>query len=577
MENNRKKTLHFKTSASLLIAAVVLFASLLQVRVSYSAAYTVTYDPTVAGIIAQVDQTILYNYVANLSGVQAVSIGGTDYTIHTRNTGSGTPIQKATQYAYESMTALPGLDAVSYNNWTLGGYSNRNVVGVLTGSTRPTEIVLLTAHIDDMPIGATAPGADDNASGSAALMVAANLLSQHTFERTIRFVFFTGEEQELYGSEAYATAARAAGENIVAVVNMDMLAWESDGDPTMRVHTRPTSTGARDLEIANLFVDVVNTYGINISPIVTSYGMGDSDHGSFWDQGFAAVCIIEDDGDQSSYGDFNPYYHTIRDTLDRLNMPYFTKIVAATVGSTAHLAFINDGTPGYTSTFTFTPTFTYTPTRTPLSSPTFTRTPTRTSTPTKTPTSTRTPTRTPTFTNTPDPLGTPTRTATATRPPALVRDIIVKPALSPRAGNVCNSGWYKIPRAGYNSTNLFLTLNVKNAEDTYNSAKWKPNIRTSGRYKVEAYIPHHDSVIFSCPTVNALANTTQANYTVQYYGGNSTVIVDQSSIDNAWANLGEYYFTAGKTGYISLNDITGETDLSLLMVFNVVRFTYIGP
>jgi hypothetical protein len=342
-QNSKKTSRYIKSPLFLLITVLaVLVVSLQQTQVSHGAAYTVQYDPAISAIMAQVDQDTLSAYVGGLSGVQPVTVGGASYTIRTRHTNSGTPIQKATQYVYEYMLAQPGMDSVSYQNWAAGGYSNRNVIGALTGSTSPDEIVLVTAHIDDMPGGATAPGADDNASGTAALMVAAHLLSQHTFERTIRFVFFTGEEQGLYGSAAYARTASNAGENIVAVLNMDMLAWEGDGDPIMRVHTRSASTGAADLEIANLFVDVVDTYAVDLTPVITSYGMDASDHGSFWDYGFPAVCIIEDDGDEDNWGDFNPYYHTTSDTLNRFDMPYFTEMVTATVGSAAHLARLDD-------------------------------------------------------------------------------------------------------------------------------------------------------------------------------------------------------------------------------------------
>jgi hypothetical protein len=543
MEYKTKQIIRTKLPVSVLILVVILLTSLLQTQVSHGAAYTVQYDPTIAAVIAQVDQTTLYNYVANLSGVQAVTIGGTSYALRTRNTDSGVPIQKATQYVYETMQGLPGLDSVSYQNWTDTGSSGRNVVGALTGTTRPTEIVLLTAHIDDMPGGTVAPGADDNASGAAALMLAAQVLSPHTFERTIRFVFFTGEEQDVYGSWAYASAAKAAGENIVAVVNMDMLGWESDGSPTMRVHTRPASTGAKDLEIANLYVAVINTYAINLMPIVTSYGMDASDHYSFWANGYPAICVIEDDGDQTSWGDFNPYYHTTSDTLARLNMPYYRNIVAASVGSTAHLAFLDEGT----ST---------TPTRTRLPA-----------------------TKTPTATKIVTPIFTATRTRIPTRTPTAVpaAGILVNPVLRPAAGGPCSTGWYKIALGGFNNSNLYLTTNVKSAYDSYNSGKWVPNIPKSGQYKVEAYIGHHGTVNWVCPTATVSANTSKARYTIQYSGGKVTVIVNQGPLDNAWVNLGKFNFTAGKTGYVSLTDITGETDTTTLVVFNVLRFTWVGP
>jgi hypothetical protein len=142
---------------------------------------------------------------------------------------------------------------------------------------------------------------------------------------------------------------------------------------------------------------------------------------------------------------------------------------------------------------------------------------------------------------------------------------------------VCSSGWYKIALGGYNKSNLYLTTNVKNSYDSYNSAKWTPSILKSGRYKVEAYIGHHDSINFSCPNVAVSLNTSNARYTIQYYGGKTTVAVNQGPLDNAWANLGEFSFTTGKSGYVSLTDITGEKDTTTLLVFNVLRFTYVGP
>jgi Zn-dependent M28 family amino/carboxypeptidase len=324
-------------SRAIVVVLVALILSVVQPQSARGAAYTVQYDATVARMIGAVNQSTLSTYVARLSGVNGVVVGGSPYRIRTRNTESGVPVQKATQYLYEYLKSLGTLDSVKYASWNLDGYSGRNVVGELTGTTRPTEIILLTAHVDDMPYGSIAPGADDNASGTAAVMLAARILSRYSFERTIRFVFFTGEEQGLLGSWVYARSARNANQNIVAVLNMDMLGWDGKEGPTMRIHTRHNATG--DIDIANAFIDVVDVYSISLTPLLTSYGMNASDHGSFWDFSYNAVCIIEDDGDQyGRYDDFNPYYHTRSDTLSKLNMPYFTNMVRAIVGASAHLA-----------------------------------------------------------------------------------------------------------------------------------------------------------------------------------------------------------------------------------------------
>jgi hypothetical protein len=321
------------TTAMAVATLAILIIGLPAIAQTTTATTGFTSDPRVAIMMAQVVSTTVYNYDAQLSGETAVLVGGAPYTITTRNTHSGTPLQQATQYAYEHLRRL-GL-AASYHSWANCGTSGRNVTGVLTGTVTPDEIVLITAHLDDMPSGGRAPGADDNASGSVGVMLAAEIMSQYRFERTARFVFFTGEEQGLCGSEAYAGAVAAAGEDIVAVYNMDMIAYDSIGGPTLRLHTRATSDPAyaTDLAIAGVFTNVVAAYGVNLTPIIDPDGISASDHYSFWEAGYPALLAIEDDVD-----DFNDYYHTADDNLLHVNLTYFTRFVKASVGTAAHLA-----------------------------------------------------------------------------------------------------------------------------------------------------------------------------------------------------------------------------------------------
>lgn len=292
-------------------------------------------DPAIAALIAQVQSAAATNYVRELSGDIATTIGGTAYTLATRHTNSGAPIQKATQFAYEFLQAQ-GLTP-SYHNWSACGISNRNVLAQKTGALMPNEIVLVVAHLDDLPSGALAPGADDNASGSVGVMLAAKILSAQPFKRTLRFIFFTGEEQGLCGSAAYANYVAGLGENIVAVYNMDMIAWDAVGAPTLRLHTRkPSNPGyAADAAIAATFVNVVTSYGLsgNLTPLVTADGESASDHARFWNKGYAGILAIEDDWD-----DFNDNYHTTNDRVAAINVTYFTHFLKASIGTVAHLA-----------------------------------------------------------------------------------------------------------------------------------------------------------------------------------------------------------------------------------------------
>jgi Zn-dependent M28 family amino/carboxypeptidase len=184
-----------------------------------------------------------------------VVAGGEPRIITTRNTSSGQPVRSAVRMVFERFQEL-GL-STRYTNWSASGYANTNVIATLPGGALSNELVLITAHLDNMPTGSRAPGADDNASGSAAVLTAAGIMSQYCFDRTIRYILFTGEEQGLLGSAKYAAAAKAAGDNIVGVLNLDMIAWNTNSPDTFQLYTRTnTAPGyASDLLIATTFTN----------------------------------------------------------------------------------------------------------------------------------------------------------------------------------------------------------------------------------------------------------------------------------------------------------------------------------
>ena len=299
-----------------------------------------TANPWVQEMLARISTNTLSAAMNELTGPAPTLADGSYTNIRTRVTNSGRPVWRATAYMHEYFSAL-GYDT-RYQTWTAGGYSNRNVVATLPGTTASSEIVVVCAHIDNMPSGATAPGADDNASGTLAVLTAAELFRDFRFERTVRFVLFTGEEQGLYGSAAHAAQAAAAGDDIAAVLNFDMIAWDGNADGALWINTRLTShpAYAADRAIAAVFTNVVPVYGIsNFVPEIVANGVDYSDHSSFWDYGYPAILLIEDDYD------FNPYYHTTNDTANSLKWAYFAQAVRAGVAAAAHLAGLADRDP----------------------------------------------------------------------------------------------------------------------------------------------------------------------------------------------------------------------------------------
>jgi len=291
------------------------------------------FDPLVQQMMDQVVSPTLYAYEAQLSGQVSVTVGGAAYTITTRNTRSGIPIETATQFIQEEL-AGDGY-AAAYHNWTLSGDSGRNVIAELPGQVDPSRIYMLTAHLDDMPVSGTAPGADDNASGTAAVLAAAEIMSHTYWGCTLRFALFTGEEQGLKGSNRYAFDARGRNENILGVLNLDMLGYNGAPPRALNLYYKPTVAGSQ--QIADLFVNTVGEYGLGLAPVtynVVTYTVGNqSDNASFWTQGYPAILAIED----YQGHDFTPYYHTISDTLSSLDLDYYTTMVKAAIGTFAKM------------------------------------------------------------------------------------------------------------------------------------------------------------------------------------------------------------------------------------------------
>jgi Zn-dependent M28 family amino/carboxypeptidase len=293
---------------------------------------TVDFDQTIAAAISQVTTSTLEYELAGLTGERPVTVAGSLYTITTRYSYQTEAISMATRYAYEQLAEL-GL-AVTYHNYAWYYDPMRNVVAEKPGLVNPDEIYLITAHLDSRAESwphDPAPGADDNGSGSVAVLMAARLLAPYRFAHTVRFVLFTGEEQGLLGSAAYAAVCAARGEDIRGVVNLDMIAYNSDEDRIIDLYDHtdvPTS-----LDLTHLFSDVVGVYGLNLVPnrFTDVYPIGASDQWSFIEQGYPAFLAIED------MDDFTPDYHTSADRLSTLDLEYYADFTRAAIATIAHL------------------------------------------------------------------------------------------------------------------------------------------------------------------------------------------------------------------------------------------------
>jgi len=280
-------------------------------------------SPVVQQIINSVKQDSLIYFVKELSGAVPTVINGTSQTILSRNKNQpGNAL--AETYIKQKLQSY-GLTTTIQSFSTTG----KNVIATQTGTEFPNKKYMICAHFDDMPSGTTAPGADDNASGTAAVIEAARIFSQYSFPFTIVYALWDEEEQGLVGSAYFATQAANAGDSILGVINLDMIAYDSNNDGVCNVHNRPVGSS---IQLYNKMVEVNIQYGIGLNIVSYNPGITASDHASFWTKGYGAILLIEDDND------FHQYYHTVNDLLQYFNQPYYTKSSKLAFGTLASFA-----------------------------------------------------------------------------------------------------------------------------------------------------------------------------------------------------------------------------------------------
>jgi hypothetical protein len=288
-------------------------------------------DPVIQSIINQTNIDSLTYFVEELSGEVQTIIGGSPYTIISRRYNhAGNDM--AANYIKQKLESY-GLPTYDQYFGTGGG---RNVYAVQLGTQYPNKKYIICAHYDDFTYSGTiVPGADDNASGTAAVIEAARIFRNYNSKYTIIYALWDEEERGLYGSEYYAHQAYLASDSIMGVINLDMIAYDGNSDGNADIHNSPIGSTSF---IKDKMLEVNLLYGTNLDLDVVP-AQPYSDHQSFLDYGYGAILLIEDDND------FHPYYHTANDLIQYFNLPYFLKMTKVSLGSLATLAQTTDIVP----------------------------------------------------------------------------------------------------------------------------------------------------------------------------------------------------------------------------------------
>jgi hypothetical protein len=247
--------------------------------------------------------------------------------------------------------------SVTTQPFEVWGKTVQNLAVELLGTSHPAEIIVVGGHYDSVP---GCPGANDNATGVAAMLELARLFSGRELGRTVRFVAFVNEEAPFFhtahmGSWQYARQARQRGERIVAMLSLETMGYYSDTPGSQQY---PFPFGLFYPPVGNFIAFVGNTAsGALVRRSIASFrrhaafpsqgtaapgwltGIGWSDHWAFWQQGYAAIMVT--DTALFRYAS----YHTPTDTPDRIDYARMARVVAGIAGVVADLA-SPEATPG---------------------------------------------------------------------------------------------------------------------------------------------------------------------------------------------------------------------------------------
>jgi hypothetical protein len=231
------------------------------------------------------------------------------------------------------------LRLVTRQSFEVSGHECSNLQVEISGDEKKHEIVVVGAHYDTAP---GTPGADDNASGVAALIVLAKRLGSTTLPRTLRFVAFVNEEPPYFqtddmGSVRYAKRCRERGENVVAMLSLESIGYFSTA-PHSQKYPPPLgffypsrgdflgfvgNPSSRELvhRTIGVFRDKARlaSEGAALPSILP--GVGWSDQWAFWREGYPAVMVT----DTAPFR--NPAYHLPGDTPDQLDYSRLTRAV----------------------------------------------------------------------------------------------------------------------------------------------------------------------------------------------------------------------------------------------------------
>lgn len=271
-------------------------------------------DKFIASIVTRISRAKIQDWVNALCKFQ------------TRHTES-VYIDQVAGYLRDEFAAM-GYANVGYHPYIKNGLSLKNVICAKPGVSDSGQVVVVCGHYDCVMeqhsnSEARAPGADDNASGIAAMLEIARILYDVELEHTVRFVAFSGEEQGLWGSTAYAQHLQDNGVNLYRLINLDMIGYPPEDNAVIiemdMGNNRPENDAASQ-QLGQVMTRMAADYTGLATVQSNIYA---SDYMPFEARGYVVAGVYE--------GGDCPWYHTSGDTPDIIDYEYLTEVARLTL------------------------------------------------------------------------------------------------------------------------------------------------------------------------------------------------------------------------------------------------------
>lgn len=281
-------------------------------------------NPMVQTILTDVRLDSLTGYIKQLTGEKHIVISGLVDTIksrHYQHPGN----EKAFRFMKSEFARFGyQLDTMQFS------VAGKNLMAMKTGYKYPNRRFMLGAHYDNLPGSGIAKGADDNATGTAAVLEAARIFRNYSFPYTIVFALWDEEELGLLGSIAYAQTLGGDNDTLLGYVNLDMLGWDGNNDSIADINTKNV---ANSVAFANKAQFCSSAYNLQLGIHILNPGEESSDQAAFWNTNHTAIGIGEE-----HHTDFYPYWHTQADSLVHLNLNYYRKCAKLAYATIADFA-----------------------------------------------------------------------------------------------------------------------------------------------------------------------------------------------------------------------------------------------